>query len=516
VKPRLAIILLLIVLIPLGLMVWLGFRVARGELATVKESIRKLHIEKLQDVEGNIRKVIQRRERELLELAGSVKEDPYSIRKLVRSQPALRQVFVLAKDGKLVHPAVQSQLSRQEEEFLARAGQVWKDQAVFFRPSSETRPSTAADSGWYSWYWGSGSHFVFWHRTAAGRVTGFELDRFRLVADIIAELPDTGLSDSAPEGGLLSLLDARGESLYGWGGYNPGAQEQPLVSLTLKSPLSSWRLAYFRSGEPTAAFGTGLWFNLVAVLLLAAIALSVLAAYFFRESSRELREAGQRVSFVNHVSHELKTPLTNIRMYAELLQESAIGDDPKASRYLEVVVTESVRLSRLINNVLSFARHQRKALKVRKTDGVVDEIVAAVLESFTPSLDSRGIQARFQAGAPGRVQVDPDALGQIVGNLLGNVEKYAPGSGELHIESRREGQTTVVLVTDNGPGIEPAERENVFQPFVRLSSEVSDGVAGTGIGLSIARELARLHGGDLTLEESRPGSTFKLTLSTPE
>jgi signal transduction histidine kinase len=312
---------------------------------------------------------------------------------------------------------------------------------------------------------------------------------------------------------LLTLLDAKGEALYQWGDYQPQPQEQPLVGISLRAPLSPWRLTYFRSGlAATAELGSSVLFNLIAALIVFAIALGLMAIYFYRESSRELRDASQRVSFVNHVSHELKTPLTNIRMYAELLQESLDDADEKTSRHLDVVVSESVRLSRLINNVLTFGRQQRKSLKLRMNEEVVDRIITAVIESFSPSLKARGVDVEFQAGAPDRVHVDPDALGQIIGNLLGNVEKYAPDSGEVRVESQQDGDTTTITVSDNGPGIPQAERENIFKPFVRLSSRVTDGVAGTGIGLSIARELARLHGGDLELVSSGPGAVFRVTI----
>jgi signal transduction histidine kinase len=210
----------------------------------------------------------------------------------------------------------------------------------------------------------------------------------------------------------------------------------------------------------------------------------------------------------------LKTPLTNIRMYAELLQMTGNEKDEKSTRYLEVVTSESQRLSRLIDNVLTFGRQQRGALKLRKSGGSVDEVINSVLESFRPSLEGKGVKVNFQAGASDRVLFDADVLRQIISNLLGNVEKYAPESGEAQVRSKREGDRTVISISDRGPGVPAAESENIFEPFVRLSSQVSDGVAGTGIGLSIARELARLHGGNLTLEPSKNGATFRVTILT--
>jgi signal transduction histidine kinase len=515
VKPKLVTILLLIVLLPLGLMAWLGLRVAGSERAAVEESFRQLHRDKLAEVEAGILKVVGQREREMLTLADSLTLEPGVLRAAVRNSPAVSQIFVLSDKGKLVHPDIGTRLSRDEEEFLTRAQQVWKDQAVFFRPAGEAAQPDSPRQGWYSWYWGSGVNFIFWRRDASGRILGFELDRYRLIADIIAQLPDSSPTAPGASTGALALLDSKGETLYQWGDYQPGDREQPLVVRSLGAPLNPWRLAGFTPGAgPAGAVGSGALFGLIGALIAVGLALSGLALYFYRESSRELREARKRVSFVNHVSHELKTPLTNIRMYAELLQMNGDEKDEKSTRYLDVVVSESQRLSRLIDNVLTFGRQQRGALKLRKTPGVVDEIVGKVLESFRPSLESKGVRVRFAAGAPGRVLLDPDALRQIVSNLLGNVEKYARDTGEVEVNSSRQEGKTFITVSDRGPGIPPAERENIFEPFVRLSSRVSDGVAGTGIGLSIARELARLHGGDLTLEPSERGATFRVTLAT--
>ena len=512
-KPKLVIVLLLIVLVPLGLMAWLGLRVAGSERAAVEESFRQLHRDKLADLEENILKVAGRHERQLLALAESLTPEPGALREAVRDNPAVSQIFVLAKDGKLVHPDIQKSLNRGEEEFLTRSSQVWKDPGIFRRTAGET--AEVSRHGWHSWYWGAGVNFIFWRTDASGRVIGFELDRYRLIADIIAQLPQSKLTAPGQPTGAVALLDSKGETIYQWGDYQPGEHQQPLVSRTLGAPLNPWRLAAFTAGRgPAGAVGSGAMLGLIGALIAVALALSGLAVYFYRESSRELRLAQERVSFVNHVSHELKTPLTNIRMYAELLQMTGNDKDEKSARYLEVVTSESQRLSRLIDNVLTFGRQQRGALKLRKSGGSVDEVIGSVLESFRPSLESKGVKVRFEAGAPDRVLFDADVLRQIVSNLLGNVEKYAPESGEAQVHSRREGDRTIISVSDRGPGVPSAEAEKIFEPFVRLSSQVSDGVAGTGIGLSIARELARLHGGDLTLQPSENGAAFQVILVT--
>ncbi|MFC1654855.1 hypothetical protein ACFL2F_03525, partial [Myxococcota bacterium] len=263
-KPKLAIVLLFIVLVPLGLMAWLGLRVAGSERAAVEESFRQLHREKLAEVEATILKITGRREREMLTLADGLEHDPSALRAAARDNPAVSQIFLLSEKGQLIHPDIQKRLSRDEEEFLTRAQQVWKDQSLFYRPAGESAEPAAAGQGWYSWYWGSGVNFVFWRRQASGRIIGFELDRYRLIADIIAQLPESRLSAPEKPTGALALLDSKGEIIYQWGDYQPEEHQQPLVGRSLGAPLNPWRLAYFTPGVgPAGAVGSGAMFSLI-------------------------------------------------------------------------------------------------------------------------------------------------------------------------------------------------------------------------------------------------------------
>ena len=135
-----------------------------------------------------------------------------------------------------------------------------------------------------------------------------------------------------------------------------------------------------------------------------------------------MREATQRVSFVNQVSHELKTPLTSIRMYAELLEEELNDDNEKARNHVAVIVSESQRLSRLIGNVLTFGRKQRSALKLRCVNGDIDAIIRNVAQRFEPGLHEKDIEVVFDAGIGKQAHFDPDVLEQVLGNLLSNIE----------------------------------------------------------------------------------------------
>jgi signal transduction histidine kinase len=182
-----------------------------------------------------------------------------------------------------------------------------------------------------------------------------------------------------------------------------------------------------------------------------------------------------------------------------------------------VVVAESQRLGRLITNILTFSRADKDtgAPPLQPGAGCVDDVVRGLLDQFAPGFQSSGISARFDAGAPRRVRIDTDALTQILGNLLGNVEKYAP-RGPLVVRTAAAPPITRITVEDQGPGIPAADRERVFEPFVRLGSPTHEGVPGTGIGLGIARDLARRHGGELRVLPSERGARFEVILYTEE
>ncbi|MEM9492935.1 MAG: HAMP domain-containing sensor histidine kinase, partial [Myxococcota bacterium] len=249
-----------------------------------------------------------------------------------------------------------------------------------------------------------------------------------------------------------------------------------------------------------------------------ALGLLALALVFYRDYARRMREAAQRVGFVTQVSHELKTPLTNIRLYAELLDDDLDGllaavaagdsddhgdsssDEDDAIRgRTAVIIAESQRLTRLINNILTFSKQRRGQLDLRLERVAVRALVDQVLAQFGPALQARGIAAEIAVPDDLTVYADRDALGQIIANLLSNVDKYAAAGGRVEIAAGRRGARAWLRVSDRGPGIPAAHRDKIFRPFYRMSDKLADGVTGTGIGLAIARELARRLGGELRL-----------------
>jgi signal transduction histidine kinase len=122
------------------------------------------------------------------------------------------------------------------------------------------------------------------------------------------------------------------------------------------------------------------------------------------------------------------------------------------------------------------------------------------------------ITTNINQNATKTIKADKDALEQIIGNLLSNIEKYVPNNGMVDIETSQSEKWTTITISDNGPGIATNQRQRIFDAFHRISNKLSDGISGTGIGLSISRELALMHGGDLLLLDSDTGAKFQLKL----
>ncbi len=332
------------------------------------------------------------------------------------------------------------------------------------------------------------------------------MEPVRVKADLISRLPDTIPGDESSDF-RLRLLDTAGQVVYQWGNYQLGSSKDvPQQKRPLSYPLSSWALEYH--GEPFNQSALSRY-TLLLTFLGFAFLISALAWFLYREQTREMRLAEQRVQFVSQVSHELKTPLTNIRMYAELLEDE-VEHEEKPQRYVRVITDESKRLSRLISNVLNFSR----APRIHKRVLYPDDVVRQSIEHFAPSLKAKQIDLSLDLNADREITSDPDILEQVLNNLLSNVEKYAATGKRLDIKSEIKGDRYCLSVRDYGDGISKSQRKHIFKPFYRINDKLTEGVSGTGIGLTIARQQAQYLGGSLEYIEVSQGACFELRIPT--
>lgn len=235
--------------------------------------------------------------------------------------------------------------------------------------------------------------------------------------------------------------------------------------------------------------------TLSAVLVVAA-GLGLFAIY--RMVTVAVAFAERRQNFVSAVSHELKTPLTAIRMYGEMLRDDLVASPAKRQRYYQVITAETERLSRLVDNVLELGRLERKERSLRLTTGNVVSVLEAALAAIRPHAENEGFRIDLESEPElPMVRFDSDALSQVVFNLLDNAVKYAKSetSHRIVLSARKSEGGVDVEVADEGPGVDPAQLARIFEPFYRAQSELTRTAKGTGIGLALVKDLIEQMGG---------------------
>lgn len=514
-KKHLIVILILIIVVP----VWAISLIWNNQIANENDAIRyrfeKVLEDRLSDYLGHTRMQISVLEQDLLKETDLPAFETEAVRTLQRKNPLIQAVLVMDRDGHTRYP--QPPLSVEEGRSIESIFPIARD----IRPSAQGKsistyakntqlpvlkeepaagfPEKSSDHGWHTQFGNYGLRLFFWRKTPADDLILIEINRSALLGRIVSGLPTT-----APEfKDAVVLADEFGRLLYMWGDTSLVKTDiRPQASVPLKYPLGVLRLYYYTRDVPHIDL------HLYTLMLALACSLFILGGYFFWEHMRTLDETAQKVSFVNQVSHELKTPLTNIRLYAELLRER-IGDDPDALKKVGVIEAESRRLSRLIGNALAFSSGDRLRPQPQKCD--VIQILNKVIDSFRPSLEKKGVAVSLDCRVKEAI-LDADFLEQIMINLIGNVEKYAADGKYLGIEAWEQQGRLHVRVQDRGTGIPHKWRKKVFKPFFRGRNSTTEGVSGTGIGLSLSRKLAELHGGTLVLAGSDKGACFEVIL----
>jgi two-component system phosphate regulon sensor histidine kinase PhoR len=254
---------------------------------------------------------------------------------------------------------------------------------------------------------------------------------------------------------------------------------------------------------------------LLGIVLAALSALVVIAGsvVIVNAAARERRLANLKSEFVANVTHELKTPLSLIRMFGELLHTGRVGSDEKREKYTGIIVSESERLTTLIDNVLDFAKAERGegAYEMQLAD--LGEVVQHGVEicRVRAERSSISIHLQVQDDLP-LLKLDERAVELAVTNLVDNALKYGADGGFIEVNVRRASRRFLeVVVTDQGPGIPEHERDRIFERFVR--SDPSKKARGSGIGLALVSAVARAHGGKVRVDSNTPtGSRFHLTL----
>jgi signal transduction histidine kinase len=254
---------------------------------------------------------------------------------------------------------------------------------------------------------------------------------------------------------------------------------------------------------------------LVGVGFLAVVVL--ICGYFIvRAGTRELEIARLQSDFVSAVSHEFRTPLASLRQMSEMLIDGRVSSAERRQTYFESMRRESERLQRLVEGLLDFKRMEAGVREYQLELVEPEALMRSVTDEFAQEVANSGYRLELQCSQPlPRIRVDTEAVERAVWNLLDNAVKYSPDCKTVWIDVARQGDDVAICVEDRGIGIPPGEEQAIFERFVRATSSRDAGARGTGLGLTMVREIVSAHGGRV-LVESRPGEGSRFTIVLPQ
>lgn len=316
---------------------------------------------------------------------------------------------------------------------------------------------------------------------------------------------------------LYQIVDHRGDFVYGFA--FSGIPDQDVVELPFRDTLSQWRLRVAPRDAKLLASSASKRATLDLVLI--GLSLSVILGGFvvmLLAVRRERRLSELKSEFISNVSHELKTPLSIISMFGELLAMGRTRSPAQATEYAEIIRRESVRLTRLIDSVLDFSKIERGVDVYEFADDQdLGEVVGRALDLSRHRLEQAGMELESDI-APDlpRVRLDESAMTVAVLNLVDNAVKYAADGKRIVVSLAKKGGGVELTVRDFGPGVAEAERTQVFERFYRSPSVRLKPIRGSGIGLALVHHIAEAHGGRVeACGADGGGAVFRLWIPAP-
>ncbi len=481
-KTRLKIILIALVVVPLITLIWLlQFFINSSQLEVNKE-YQVLRFQKMVQQTNVIQK--------------SVNLVIQDLNQNGRTSPFSKEYFEVSSDGSL---------RSWNTTILDSTKELWEDNRFYNEVlnANLNEKQHVKNSGWLRFMKDSTMTLYYWQKNGS-KCLVHKINYAALLAEIIGNL-----NESAPHE-MFVLKDFSGNLIYHWGDTIEEKNFHTMKQTITFAPFDSYRilLTLDKSKLPENRVIRSLEQKIYYLTFFISFTFIVMAIYFYRSSNREFNAAQKKVSFVNRVSHELKTPLTNIRLYTELLETKF-----PENNHLKVISAESNRLSRLIHNVLTFSKLKRSEQTVHKQPVLFPDFLDNFLEIMTFSLQQKGFEIEITNKLSGQYLVDGDLIKQVLGNLISNVEKYSDEDKSLKLIAELKNNQLSFTVEDRGIGISAKEMTKIFTPFYRCNNKLSAGVSGSGIGLTLSRELCALHNGTLTAERLPVGTKFIATFS---
>lgn len=304
---------------------------------------------------------------------------------------------------------------------------------------------------------------------------------------------------------LHGKVVAADERLSGW----VPLHLTPLVGQD--SPLSLEVLAPPKAGLADLKGEATRW---TVFLVLAALTLILGAFVVSRGFMERVEDSRLRRHLLSNISHELKTPLSLIRLYTDTLESGRVRDEGEGKKFLSIISREAKRLTHLIDNILNIQRIEQERKTYSYAQVRPDKIVRTTVDAYRFQLTEMGFDLKLDVDDElPLMMLDEEALAQALVNLLDNAAKYSETVKSINVRCSREGSEVCIAVTDRGMGIPAAEHEKIFQSFYRVEKDLVHNVKGSGLGLAVVRHVTDAHGGRIQVESVvGKGSTFTLCL----
>lgn len=347
-------------------------------------------------------------------------------------------------------------------------------------------------------------------RGFAGVLLNERFVRDDLIARTISEIAPSHTSDSTSSAMAITISDDNQRVLYS----NGAPQNGYLLESNFDRPFSGWKASVGLKNTNLEALARDSFLHsagatvLVLAFLLCGIALTI------RATDREARLAQAKSNFVANVSHELKTPLSLLSLFSEILELGRVKNEEKKIEYYRIIRHESLRLNKIIDNILDFSKIEAGRKTYNLADGDMAEVIGNVLSSYRYQIINSGfeVQTNLQPDLP-PVLIDRDAMAQAISNLLDNAIKYSGDVKELSITTETVRSELSIEIADHGIGIPRAEQANIFEKFYRVENGLVHDVKGSGLGLSLVKHIVEAHNGTITVESAvGEGSRFTILL----
>lgn len=351
---------------------------------------------------------------------------------------------------------------------------------------------------------------IFWKKNPDKSITGCLIDSDELNNRIYSKLPESGSGDK-----LITVLNDTGNPLFINEKDNSRDWTKPFIANEISELLPHWEVAVYIN-NPDIIKKKAKFMKVILWILIVIMLFSILSgsALILKAINYEINQARQKTTFVANVSHELKTPLTSIRMFAEMLLAKKNTDEKKKKKYLSIMVSETERLTRLINNVLNFSKLEKNKNNFDKKEIDLAVLLKEIYNSQKIRLKNNGFQTKLTVKNKSAViSADRESIKQVLINLLSNAEKYSKDEKYIEIVLEKNDSESIIQLIDRGIGIPLKYANKIFTEFFRVDDSLTSNIRGTGLGLAIAKKIIDEHNGKISYRlNEKKGSIFIIEL----